>query len=153
MKNDLKIEFNSFCDDDFDEFLEMVFALYKKDAYGEKINIQKIKKTISILSNSSDKGDIYIFKSETYIVGYAITIYYWSNEYGSYILFIDEIYVKPDFRRQGISTQFIDFLININKRKMKAIQLEVTKANRIALNFYQKNGFIINENQSLIKLF
>ena len=82
MNNDSIIEFGVYLKNDFDEFKKMVIALYKEDAYGEKITIHNIKKTISELSANSNKGDIYIFKSTTKIVGYAIIIYYWSNEYG-----------------------------------------------------------------------
>lgn len=147
----MKIEFDIYKKNDFDEFKKMVSALYKEDAYGEKITDRKIKKTISELSANSDQGEIYIFKRMAKTVGYAIIIYYWSNEYGGHIAFIDELYVKPQFRSQGIATQFLEFIITKNKRDIKLLQLEVTKANEKAIGFYRKNGFTLNENLSMIQ--
>ncbi len=129
----------------------MVIALYMEDVYGKEINIRKTKKMILELSANLGKGDIYIFKKVKEIVGYAIIIYYWSNEYGGHIVFIDELYIKPQFRGKGIVTQFLQFIITKNKSNIKALQLEVTGVNKRAINFYKKNGFIMNLNQSVIK--
>ena len=151
MKKDSPIEFSFLSLDDFEDLKEMVLALYKENGYGEKITIQKIKTTINELSVNSMRGAIYIFKRLEKIVGYAILIFYWSNEYGGNIIHIDELYVKPPFRRQGIATQFLEFIKIKYRRSTKAIQLEVTKTNKKALIFYIKSGFILNENQGMIK--
>ena len=44
MKNGSKIEFVLYQKDDFNELKEMVFSLYREDAYVEMITLKRLKK-------------------------------------------------------------------------------------------------------------
>lgn len=52
---------------------------------------------------------------------------------------IINIAVLDEFRRDGIGSKFIDYLIENND--IEHIMLEVRKSNEIAIKFYEKNGF------------
>lgn len=55
---------------------------------------------------------------------------------------IQNIAVHRDFRRKGIASQMIKYLISIPiQNKIKKILLEVKESNTIALSFYQSIGF------------
>jgi GNAT superfamily N-acetyltransferase len=148
---DKKLTVREYSDTDKVELISMVMALYHEDTYGEPMSHEKIEKTISELKLHHDKGVIYIFSVEGTRVGYAILINFWSNEHGGNIIFIDEIYIKPQWRSQGISSAFIAFVCDLDKHT-KALQVEVTPTNEKSLEFFSKNGFKMDENRFLLKL-
>jgi predicted acetyltransferase len=113
----------------------MVFFLYFEDPCGEKISLNKIKSTTQELL-SSGKRNNFLFEIGESIAGYAIVIYYWSNEYGGDIAFIDEFFVKPPWRKKGVDSSFIKYIVNLKYKNLKAIQVEVTPRNKKAFTFY-----------------
>lgn len=68
--------------------------------------------------------------------------------YGGFWLVVDEahlvnIAVHPDFRRQGIGAQIMQYMLNLAKQLgAKRATLEMRESNLIAQNFYSKFGFI-----------
>jgi GNAT superfamily N-acetyltransferase len=147
----MKIEFKSYEEKDFEELSKMVFGFHAGDSCEEKLSTTRIKRTIEKLTSNPDRGKILLFFFEKAVVGYAIVICYWSNELGGEIIFIDELYVKPFFRKQGIGKQFIKYLVNCKEKDAKAIQLEVKPANKRVGKFYLKQGFHILSSKSLIR--
>ena len=53
--------------------------------------------------------------------------------------FINSLWVKPKYRRQGFAT----LLMNDAITKMKGIDLTVSRSNKSAINLYKKLGFVI----------
>jgi GNAT superfamily N-acetyltransferase len=143
--------FEIFRDRDLVELERMVFALYREDSYGGKMSRRKIRDTVWELSLHPSKGTIIVFRIGEAVVGYAIVIYYWSNEYGGDIVSIDELFVKPPWRRKGIGTSFIEYIATTKARYLKGLQVEVTPVNERALDFYSQRGFLSSENRYLFR--
>jgi len=146
-----EIEIKIFQQRYYDDLKDMIFSLYSEDSYSEMISGEKIAQTIAVLTNNPDEGVIYIFTRDGQVTGYAIIIFYWSNEYGSYIVWLDELYVKPEFRQQGIATRFIDYISTQPPKRARAIMLEVTKGNERAKSVYIKKGFVLQKNLWMVK--
>jgi len=141
------VKFRPFTHNDSTELKEMIFCLYREDPDGGKVTEENISSTIRELTANPHNGSITIFEIEGEIAGYAILIFFWSNEYGGDILHIDEIYVKPSWRNKGIASDFIKGYAD----KVKAIWLEVIPTNEKAMKFYKKLGFKETKNTWLIK--
>ncbi|TWH54003.1 GNAT family N-acetyltransferase [Dulcicalothrix desertica] len=131
----------------------MMLALYAEDIQGEQMSVVKIANTVNKLTEEPNRGCIYIFEHQENLIGYAILIYFWSNEFGGDILNIDELFVKKEYRRQGVGRKFFDFLSKEFKNKVVAFCLETTKESHNAYNFYQKLGFREHKNTVLFKQF
>jgi len=59
---------------------------------------------------------------------------------------IINIAVHPDYRKRGIGTSLINFVINnAEKKRIKEVYLEVRKSNEIAQNLYKKLNFKVVE--------
>lgn len=56
-------------------------------------------------------------------------------------VYIEIIFTSEKYRRQGVATTMIEYIIDT--RKEKTFTLEVTNVNKIALELYEKLGFII----------
>lgn len=143
------MEFRAFRQEDLGEVRQMIFQLYEQDPEGEPITGEKIDNTIRELSEHPEKGRLVVFSLATEIVGYAIVIYYWSNELGGDVLHIDELFVKKAWRSRGISTRFIG---EISNDAAAALQLEVSPSNAPALSCYKRLGFEPSKNFHLMKM-
>jgi len=133
----------SYQNSDYDDFIKMVLDFYNDgsnhfDAH-KAMNELQIQNTISRSVSHPEQIQINIFEFENTIAGYAITTCFWSNEYNGLVAILDELYVLPMYRSQGISSQYIQQLANI--KDYKIIQLEVFKENANALKLYQKLNF------------
>ena len=145
----MKTEFLLYREKHFSDLREMIVSLYQEDPEGESINEEKIKRTIAESSKNPDKVSIYMFQRNEKNIGYAILVFFWSNEYGGNIVTIDELYVKEEYRSQGIGTEFFSFLERMENKV--ALQLETTPSNQRAFNYYKRLGFIPSANTHLIK--
>lgn len=145
----MKTEFVLYEDKDYADLINMIKALYQEDPEGEPMNSQKIKMTICEFENHPDKVGVYMLKSQGQNIGYAILVYFWSNEYGGTIVNVDELYVVESHRGKGVSTEFMDFVGRLENAV--AVQLEVTPSNHRALAYYKRLGFELSPNTHLLK--
>lgn len=143
--------FSSFHDDDLPDLRRMILSLYREDPPGQKVSLQKIRRTVLELSSHPDKGTITMIHVGDAIVGYVIVIYYWSNEYGGDIAHIDEFYVKPAWRNRGIGSLCLEYIGHVKGIDLKGIQVETTPPNKRAFAFYLRHGFKLKENRHLFR--
>lgn len=151
MKSPNVLGFRSYLEEDFPELEKMIVLLYSEDPDGETISSLKIRNTLAEFRRFSEKGKIYIFTMNDSIIGYAIVVCFWSNEFGGDILYIDEIYVKEEYRNKRVGSQFFNYLDKNGDAKTKALAVEVTRRNTRAKNLYEKLGFEISSNNHLVK--
>lgn len=123
------------------EFQSLVHGLYDHSPEGQPMKPHKIDATIEYLTRNPDKGSIILFLRHDTVVGYSILIPYWSNEYGGQILFVDELFIKEEYRNQKVGSHFLQYLFQNKAHGFKAILLEVFPSNTQAYNFYTRNGF------------
>jgi len=128
----------------------MMHELSHEDPSTERVTDKKISLTFKELTSNTKRGKIVVFEKAKAIIGYAILIPYWSNEYGGNILHIDELYVKPEHRGRGIATSFLKHMLIAHDAV--ALQLEVTPTNTRARNYYRDLGFKKSKNLHLIRV-
>lgn len=129
---------------------QMMKALYDEDPEDHPLPEAHISRTFEQLSAHPDYGNILVFELENQIIGYAVLINFWSNEYGGIVLSIDELYILPPFRGKGIGTHFIQFLHTTRFHNAVALELEVIPYNTRALELYKKLGFSTSNRHHLL---
>ena len=72
-------------------------------------------------------------------MGYAMAAKSFSTEYGKPCIWIEDIYIKPEYRGKGIGSQFFSFMEQ--KYPNALLRLEVEEENERAVQVYRKNGF------------
>ncbi len=81
----------------------------------------------------------YVLTEDTALIGYAMVAKSFSTEYGCPCIWIEELYLKPEYCDQGCGSAFLRF---IKEKYPEAImRLEVEAENRRAVHVYRKNGF------------
>lgn len=134
---------------DFPALVAMATALYREDPPGEAMNAAKLARTVTALSRAPEKGRIVIFDMDDKVVGYAIVIHCWSNEFSGDIHLLDEMYITPPKRNLGIGTAFLQHLLEQMDESAKGLQVEVTPDNNKARRFYESLGFAAATNRHL----
>ncbi len=142
------IRFCLYEENDYADLLDMIESLYREDPEGEPMDEEKIRRTVAEFRDHPEKLSIYMFRIGKVNIGYAILVYFWSNEYGGNIVTIDELYVKGSYRNQGVGTKFLSFAEAMENKA--ALQLEATPSNQKALDYYIRLGFVPSANTHLM---
>ena len=81
----------------------------------------------------------YMILWDDQVAGYAMAAKSFSTEFGKPCVWLEDLYLKPEFRGQGIGSAF---LADLAMRYPKAIlRLEVEEENERAIAVYRKGGF------------
>ncbi len=129
----------------------MIMAFYEEAGGAQFMNRGMIERTFRQLAAHPDYGSVVVFEADGRMVGYALLINFWSNEYGGIVLNIDELYVVPERRGAGIGTAFLNYLAAEHPGDCVALKLEVLPYNRRALRLYEKLGFEKSDRDFLIR--
>lgn len=81
----------------------------------------------------------YVFENSGNIQGYAMLAKSFSTEFGKPCIWIEDIYVKDEFRGLGIGSLFLTFIEE--KYHDSLFRLEVEAENERAINVYKKCGY------------
>jgi len=100
-----------------------------------------------ILSGEIVRG--YFLKCGGVTAGYAICSLSASQEACGRLLWLDELYIRPQFRGKGLGTEFFKFIEKSDEYKF--IRLEVEKENLRALKLYTSLGYKDAQYLSLYK--
>ncbi|MCG9886836.1 MAG: GNAT family N-acetyltransferase [Cyanobacteria bacterium] len=75
-------------------------------------------------------------------VGYSIVAYLYSLEFGGRVALIDELWIDPNWRGQGLGRQALERIEqDCRDRAIVALRLEVGRTNQTARALYQRMGF------------
>ena len=132
--------FRKFRETDKNEYLTMTHIFHTSDAVLAPIDTAAYERTFSACL-TSPYIDGYIFEDGGAVSGYATVAHSYSTEIGNECLWIEELFVKPDFRKRGIAGAFLRFLKEQYPSSVKRIRLEVEEENEGAVALYIKNGY------------
>lgn len=127
--------------DDKIDFIQMCMDFYNTDGVDHSIPVSNMEKTFNLLMEGLDFAKAYVCEKNNKTVGYILLALTYSNEAGGMVVWLDEIYVKPEFRSQGIGSELIDFVIEKYKNKISRFRLEITESNIGAKKLYLSKGF------------
>lgn len=148
----MEVIFRNYQPADFDALAQMVQGLYSKDGHSPtEMTIEKVALSAEKLCEEKSAGLIFLFEKASEAIGYSIVNRFWSNEFSGYILYIDELFVKPAFRNEGIGAQFLEYLQSNPGNDCVAFMLETVRTNEKAIRFYEKNGFGTHHNHLMFK--
>jgi len=125
------------------DFTELI-ALFQEFAIFEKL---PDKMTNSVAQMKSEKEYLKGYVAVTgnnEIIGYATFFFAYYTWIGK-SLYMDDLYVKNEFRGKGIGTQLINTVINLAKTsKCQKLRWQVSEWNKPAIDFYQSLGATID---------
>lgn len=125
-------------------------AAFRKETGGDLKRSET--RAIGQLLAEPDRGRVYLIAACDKFIGYAVLCYGFSIEYGGRDAFLDEIYVTPGARRQGIGGQALKLLeAEAKADRVKALHLEVLEDNVRAESLYRRAGFVDRNSTMMTK--
>jgi ribosomal protein S18 acetylase RimI-like enzyme len=95
-------------------------------------------------------GKIYLIQNQNQWIGYLALTFGFTFEYGGKDAFIDEFFIDPDDRSQGIGKYVLNEIQKkANSLELNALHLQTEKYNTRAKELYQSVGFKDKERSTL----
>lgn len=127
--------------EDKDIILDMMRVFYASPAVLSNGSEEIFAADIENCVNDSPYLEGFVFENGNEIQGYGMIAKSFSTEFGKPCIWIEDLYLKPEYRGQGIGSKFFDYL---EKTYTDCIfRLEVEEENERAIHVYKKNGFEI----------
>lgn len=126
---------------DREEFMIMGNEFYSGPGVLHKVDPEVLRRTFDEMVADSPFLDGFIFELDGKTVGYAELSYSFAPEVGGRSIFIEEIFVKEEYRNQGIGHEFLEFAVGLVKGDTRRIRLEATRSNEKAISLYRSFGF------------
>lgn len=121
------------------EVMEMMRVFYASPAISTNGSEEIFRCDIENCMNNSPYLEGYVFTEDSVIIGYAMIAKSFSTEFGKPCIWIEDIYLKPEYCGKGVGSRFLAFIEQ--KYPEAVLRLEVEADNERAVHVYQKSGF------------
>ena len=119
--------------------IEMMRVFYASEAVWSNGSEEIFGNDIENCVNESPYLEGYIFEASGEVQGYAMVAKSFSTEFGKPCIWIEDLYIKDEYRGSGLGSRFLDYIAK--KYQNAILRLEVEKENKRAVRVYEKNGF------------
>lgn len=121
--------------------LSMMREFYASDAVWSNGSDEIFAADLDACLSDSPYLEGYVFEGEGSLQGYAMVAKSFSTEFGKPCMWLEDIYVAPEFRDRGIGSAFMSFVQH--KYPDAIFRLEVEPENERAVHVYEKCGFVV----------
>ncbi len=128
---------------------EMMHTFYTSPAVSTDGSPEIFANDINECLSDSPYLEGYIFTDDGKTAGYSMIAKSFSTEYGKKCIWIEDIYLKPEYRGHGAAGMLFRFLEE--KYPGALLRLEVEDENTGAVRAYTKNGFDVMEYKEMKK--
>lgn len=146
----MEVGFNEVTKEEFSEVLDMMADFYEIDNYpfDRPGSMQNLEHFIA----DKNLGRIWLIICDQVTAGYLILTFGFSFEHNGRDAFIDELFLKPEFRSRGIGKIVMKF-IDSQARQLgiNVVHLEVEQHNAGGNNLYWSMGYRSNGRALLSK--
>lgn len=130
---------NNMSDKHTDEVIGMMRDFYSSSAVLTNGSEEIFRSDVDNCINDSPYLEGYVFTENDIVIGYAMIAKSYSTEFGKPCIWIEDIYLKPEYCGKGGGSQFLAFIEQ--KYPNAVLRLEVEEENERAVKLYQKTGF------------
>ena len=136
---------------DFQRVFEMMKVFYASDA----LLIHPDEQTIRTVARYAVEDGPYVtgygFWEGEELAGYGTVTRNFSSEAGGICVWIEDIYVRPEYRGMGVGSGFLRFVEEEYRHTAVRIRLEAEPENERAMAVYRKAGFEVLGYTQLVK--
>ena len=127
--------------DDKSTIIDMMRVFYASPAVLSNGSEEIFEVDVENCVNESPYLEGFVFEENGEILGYGMIAKSFSTEFGKPCIWVEDLYLKPEYRGQGIGSKFFEYL---EQNYTECIfRLEVEEENERAIHVYEKNGFAV----------
>lgn len=126
-------------ENDRNEVIEMMRVFYASPAVFSNGSDEIFISDFDNCIGNSPYLEGFIFENSGTVQGYAMIAKSFSTEFGKPCIWIEDIYIRDEFRGCGIGSKFFRYLEE--KYTDVIFRLEVEEENKRAVHVYRKSGF------------
>ena len=121
------------------EVMEMMRVFYASEAVLTNGSDEIFSADVDECVSESPYAEGYVFEDSGEIIGYSMLAKSYSTEYGKRCIWIEDIYIKEEYRGRGFGSEFFRFLDESYPDVL--FRLEAEGENERAIHVYKKSGF------------
>lgn len=130
-------------------FITLANEFYHLPAVLHTIDISNFEKTFDAVMQPSPFTSLFFAEENGTTAGYVLLSFTWSNEAGGLTVWIEEIYICPEFQGNGLGSELLTFVKN-SFPDAKRFRLEVSPENEKVKKLYRKYGFEFLSYQQMV---
>jgi len=124
---------------DISDVLEMMRVFYASEAVSTNGSEEIFRTDVEQCLSQSPYLEGYILEQGGILAGYGMLAKSFSTEFGKPCIWVEDLYLKPEFREQHMGSEFLQF---VRDQYPEAVcRLEVEPENTRAVHTYEKNGY------------
>ena len=132
-------------------YITMAKEFYHSDAVLHPIPDAYFERTADEALRSDTYAEIYLFEYEGETAGYGLTAKTFSQEAGGYVWWIEEVYIREQFRSRGLGREFFQYLERSKGQEAARLRLEVEAGNTRAVSLYERLGYEVLDYVQMVK--
>ncbi|MBQ9922489.1 MAG: GNAT family N-acetyltransferase [Clostridia bacterium] len=121
-------------------YINLAKEFYSSDAVLSPLPDEFHERAFCEAVNSKIYLRIFIFEYDGKTAGYSTVSKKFETEAGGFTMWIEDFYVREEFRGKGIGKEFLDYMDN-NFPYARRLRLEVEEENEGAVRLYKSRGF------------
>ena len=121
-------------------YLQMAHDFYRSEAVDHTIPDSHLERTVDALLDGSPFAAAYLLEADGKTAGYVLLALTWSQEGGGLTVWVDELYVLPEFRGQGLGSACFRELRALYPAAAR-FRLELAPDNLRARALYERMGY------------
>lgn len=127
--------------EDKNVIIDMMRVFYASPAVLSNGSEEIFEADVENCVNDSPYLEGFVFEENGEILGYGMIAKSFSTEFGKPCIWVEDLYLEPEYRGQGIGSKFFEYL---EQNYTDCIfRLEVEEENERAIHVYEKNGFAV----------
>ena len=127
--------------EDKEMIIDMMRVFYASPAVLSNGSEEIFEADVENCVNDSPYLEGFVFEENGEVQGYGMIARSFSTEFGKLCIWVEDLYLKPEYRGLGIGTKFFEYLEQTYTDCI--FRLEVEEENERAIRVYKKNGFDI----------
>ncbi len=125
--------------EDKEKVIEMMTVFYASPAVSTNGSREIFDADVDECIHNGQYLEGFVFEDGDEIQGYAMIAKSFSTEFGKPCVWLEDIYIKEEYRGRGIAAEFFHFLFE--RHQNAVIRLEAEEENERAVKIYKKAGF------------
>lgn len=132
-------------------FLILAKAFYSSPAVAHTVPTKHHLITFEQLMKDNTYAECYMMEYSGKVVGYALLAKTFSQEAGGLVVWIEELFLLPEYRNKGLGTEFFQFVKETIEPNVARVRLEVEPDNTDAIRLYKQMGFEVLPYRQMVK--